>query len=69
MGTRDGDLPYFTHGKRVTLNTFDDVVDHLRAEIQTISKMNKLNVTTYILRHIPCNTGVVAHTYHIDIFM
>ena len=48
MGTRDGDLPYFTHGKRVTLNTFDDVVDHLRAEIQTISKMNKLNVTTYI---------------------
>ena len=46
MGTIDGDLPHFTHGKRVTLNTFDDVVDHLRAEIQTISKIYKLDVTT-----------------------
>ena len=57
MGTRDGDLPYFTHGKRVTLNTFDDVVDHLRAEIQTISKMNKLNVTTYFTKAHPMQHG------------
>jgi len=30
IGTRDGDLPHFTHGKKVTLHTFDEVVDHLR---------------------------------------
>jgi len=30
IGTRDGDLPHFTHGKSVTLSSFDEVVDHLR---------------------------------------
>lgn len=46
IGTRDGDLPHFTHGKKVTLHTFDEVVDHLRAEIQTTFQSCNTNMAT-----------------------
>ena len=59
IGTKDGDLPHFTHGKRVTLNTFDDVVDHLRAEFRPLQKRTFL--LKWLHLYFTCQRQIGVH--------